>query len=226
MQGKRAHGFCAEYSKHFTIDQRRQILAESRKRRAAERGKLPPELWDDVDLVVMKRLLKQGSRHGKWKDLWAEHPKSTMNEPHKAMCWLTPDDCLDPDAKARMFLAAGLACVDNVFQMTRRLINAFERPLGTSSSQNTVWHGYQPYNPVMIGKYLTVFRTVANFISVGVDGKTPAMRLGFAQQPLTYEDILWPGATAPRPRRVRRKGKQITVLRKTPPTARSQRRTG
>ena len=115
-----------------------------------------------------------------------------------------------------MFLAAGLARVDNVFQMTRRLINAFERPLGTSSSQNTVWHGYQPYNPAVIGKYLTIFRTVANFISVGTDGKTPAMRLGLAKQPLTYEDILWPGETAPRPRRVRRKGRWLSGLRHTP----------
>ena len=100
--------------------------------------------------------------------------------------------------------------------MTRRLINAFERPLGTSSSQNTVWHGYQPYNPVMIGKYFTIFRTVANFISVGLDGKTPAMRLGLAKQPLTYEDILWPGEIAPRSRRGRRKGRQLSELRRTP----------
>ena len=100
--------------------------------------------------------------------------------------------------------------------MTRRLINAFERPLGTSSSRNKVWHGYQPYNPAMIGKYLTVFRTVANFISVGDDGKTPAMRLGFAQQPLTYEDILWPGEAAPRPRWSRRKGRRLGGLRRTP----------
>ena len=135
------------------------------------------------------------------------------------MCWLTPDDDLDPDMKAKMFLSAGLARVDNVFQMTRRLINAFERPLGTSSSQNTVWHGYQPYNPAMIGKYLTVFRAVANFISVGNDGQTPAMRLGLAKEPLTYEDILWPGETAPRPRCVRRKGRQLTALRNTPHTA-------
>ena len=186
----RAHGFYVKYSKHFTIDQRRRIVAESRSRRAAERAALPPDERSDVDLIMMKRLLGTGSRHGKWNDLWFEHPNPTMNEPHKAMCWLTPDDSLNVDAQAQMFLAAGLARVDNVFQMTRRLINAFERPLGTSSSQNTVWHGYQPYNPAMIGKYLTIFRTVANFISVGTDGKTPAMRVGLAKQPLTYEDIL------------------------------------
>ena len=213
VQAKRAHGFYVKYSKHFTVDHRRRIVGESRKRRAAERAALPPEERDSVDLIMMKRLLGTGSPHGKWNDLWFEHPNPTMNEPHKAMCWLTPDESLDADTKARKFLAAGLARVDNVFQMTRRLINAFERPLGTSSKQNTVWHGYQPYNPTMIGKYLTIFRTVANFISVGQDGKTPAMRLGLAKQPLTYEDILWPGERAPRPRRTRRKGRQLRGLR-------------
>ena len=214
VQAGRAHGFYVKYSKHFTVNQRRRIVAESRSRRAAERAALPPDERADVDLIMMKRLLGTGSRHGKWNDLWFEHPNPTMNEPHKAMCWLTPDDSLDPDAQAQMFLAAGLARVDNVFQMTRRLINPFERPLGTSSSQNTVWHGYQPYNPAMVGKYLTIFRTVANFISVGLDGRTPAMRLGLAKQPLTYEDILWPGERAPRPRPVRRKGRRLSGLQR------------
>ena len=225
VQAKRAHGFYVKYSKHFTVDQRRRIVRESRARRAAERAALPPEEQDDVDLIMMKRLLGTGSRHGKWNDLWFEHPNPTMNEPHKAMCWLTPDDGLNPDTKARMFLDAGLARVDNVFQMTRRLINAFERPLGTSSSQNTVWHGYQPYNPAMIGKYLRIFRTVANFISIGLDGKTPAMRLGLVKQPLTYEDILWPGEVAPHPRRTRRKGRKLAGLSGTPRAANDQRKT-
>ena len=108
VQTGRAHGFYVKYSKHFTIDQRRRIVVESRSRRAAERRALPAEERDDVDLIMMKRLLGTGSRHGKWNDLWFEHPNPTMNEPHKAMCWLTPDDSLDPDAQARMFLAAAL----------------------------------------------------------------------------------------------------------------------
>lgn len=94
--------------------------------------------------------------------------------------------------------------------MTRRLISAFERPFGTSSSQNTVWHGYQPYNPAAIGKSLTVFRNEANFISVGMDGRTPAMQLGLASQPLTYEDILWPGETAPQGKAAQRAAAHLT----------------
>ena len=126
-----------------------------------------------------------------------DHPNPSMNEPHKAMSWLTPDPTLDEDTVARMFLRGRLARVDNVLMLTRRLFNAFERPIGTPSGRNAVWHGYQPYNPAMVQKCLTVFRAVNNFIQVGDDGRTPAMRLGLAKKPLRYEDVLWPGVRRP-----------------------------
>ena len=107
-----------------------------------------------------------------------------------------------------MFLRSGLARIDNMFQKTRRLINALERLIGTSSTHNKVWHGYAPYNPTMLTKYLTVFRAVNNFVFVGNDGRTPAMRLGFAKQPLDFEDIVWPGQKVPRPKQARRRGKK------------------
>ena len=49
----------------------------------------------------------------------------------------------------------------------------------------------------MLEMYLTIFRSVKNFVFAGDNGKTPAMRLGFANYPLTYEDILWPGEQIP-----------------------------
>ena len=88
---------------------------------------------------------------------------------------------------------------------------ALERPVGTSSGQNRVWHDYAPYNPRMLEKYLTIFRSTHNFVFVGTDGKTPAMRLGFARQPLRFEDILWPGQRIPRPKRSRRKGRALAA---------------
>ena len=41
------------------------------------------------------------------------------------------------------------------------------------------------------------------------------MQLGLANQPLTYEDNLWPGETAPQPQRVRRKGRRLSGPRVT-----------
>ena len=102
----------------------------------------------------------------------------------------------------------GLGVIDNVFQKTRRLCNAVERPIDAAGGKKAVWHGYTPYNPAMIEKNLAIFRAINNFVFVGDDGATPAMRLGFAKQPLDFEDIVWPGQRVPRPKRSRRKGKK------------------
>lgn len=61
----------------------------------------------------------------------------------------------------------------------------------------------------MIEKHLAIFRAVNNFVFVGDDRATPAMRLGFANRPLDFEDIVWPGQRVPRPKRIRRRGKTL-----------------
>ena len=125
---------------------------------------------------------------------------------------MTPDASISENAKVDLSLQAGLARVDNVFQRTRRLINAFEHLIGTSSSYNSVWHGCSPYNPQIIQTYLTLFQTVSNFVWASeIDGMTPAMRLGFVKEPLSLEDILGPGQQIPRPKRTRRKGRPLAA---------------
>ena len=95
---------------------------------------------------------------------------------------MTPDASISENAKVDLFLQAGLARVENVFQRTRRLIIAFEHLIGTSSSYNSVWHGNSPYDPQIIQTYLTLFRTGSNFVWASeIDGMTPAMRLGFVK---------------------------------------------
>ena len=128
------------------------------------------------------------------------------------MSWLTPDQGIDKELKLDLYLRASLSTIDNIFQMTRRFVNTFERPLGTSSGQNTVWHGYAPYNPALVEKYQVIFRVVNNFLTVGKDGATPAMRLGFVKEPLSYADILWLGQTIPKPKRTRRNGTPCTHI--------------
>ena len=64
----------------------------------------------------------------------------------------------------------------------------------------------------MVQIYLTVFRAVHNFVWVSeLDGKTPAMRLGFVKKPLALEDILWPGQRIPQAKRRRCKGMSLTI---------------
>ena len=210
-----AHLFYVRFEKYLTVDQRRRIKAASKRAQRAFARTMPERIRRNPRALARRMMLAaMRERHpvGKWSDEWVRHPLPTMNEPKKAVSWMTPDDSLSDNERADLFLRAGQARVDNVFQRTRRLINAFERPIGTSSSYNRVWHGYSPYNPAMVQTYLTLFRTVHNFVWISdIDGMTPAMRLGFVNQPLILEDILWPGQSIPRPKWTRRKGRPLAA---------------
>ena len=209
-----AHGFFVRYTKYQTIDERKNILRKAQKARPEFRNSLPAEMRrNSVEVIrhMMRARIEAAQSYGKWNDEWIVHPVPTINEPDKAVSWLTASESIDEERKIDLFLDAGLARIDNVFMKTRRLFSALERPVGTSSGQNRVWHGYAPYNPRMLEKYLAIFRATHNFVFVGEDGKTPAVRLGFARQPLRFEDILWPGQRIPQPRRSRRKGRRIAA---------------
>ena len=217
-----AHAFFVRYTKFQPIGERKRIALSVKSKLADYVKALPADVQADpaeARREAARRMMADGlalgeEPQGPWQDLWIEHPLPTINEPHKAVCWMTPRDGVETDRKIDMYLDAGLARIDNVFMKARRMCNALERPVGTSSSHNRVWHGYAPYNPAMLETYLTLFRTAHNFIYPGDDGQTPAMRLGFTDEPLRYEDILWPGERVPRPKSERRKGRRVKVPRR------------
>jgi len=72
----------------------------------------------------------------------------------------------------------------------RRRISILERPLHSASSSGRVWNGYGAYNPSTVIKLLAIFRAFTNFVLVGKDKKTPAMRLGLADRPYSYDEVI------------------------------------
>jgi hypothetical protein len=50
--------------------------------------------------------------------------------------------------------------------------------------------GYSPYNPALVGKLLDIFRVFYNFVEVGEDKKTPAVRLGLAEKTFLLSEVL------------------------------------
>ena len=102
----------------------------------------------------------------------------SMSEPEKAVCYLTDYGDYAPERLARLYQRASLHAIDRYFMRLRRRVSLLERPIATSSSQRRMWHGYSPTKPAVAAKVLTIFRTFYNYIQVGEDGKTPAMRLG------------------------------------------------
>ena len=109
------------------MDGRKRILREANRARARYWATLPASVQGDSREVarrMMKERIQAGQSYGKRNDEWILHPVPTMNEPNKAVSWLTASDTIDDDRKADMFLDAGLARIDNVFMMTRRLFSA------------------------------------------------------------------------------------------------------
>ena len=205
----RAHGFLVRYDKDCLIDDRKQLYKDARRQmRAFARARNLEGMTDEeLGFEVIRTGLRAGGlpEHG-----WLRHPVPTKQEPQKAVRWITENPDTELDDRARLYLGASLARVDNVFQLTRRFLSALERPFYTpSGGWNQVWYGYAPYNPDMVQKYLDIFRVVNNFMHTGANGATPAMRLGFADHPLDYADVLWPGEKIPVPKRRRRKGRAV-----------------
>ena len=204
-----AHGFLVRYDKECSIDERKQLYKDARRqmRRFARMRNLEGMDKDELGFEMIRTSLHAG---GLPEDGWLRHPVPTKQEPRKEVRWITENADMELDDRARLYLGASLARVDNVFQLTRRFLSPLERPFYTpSGGWNQVWYGYAPYNPDMVKKYLDIFRVVNNFMHTGKDGATPAMRLGFANHPLDYADVLWPGEKIPVPRRRRRKGRAV-----------------
>jgi hypothetical protein len=73
----------------------------------------------------------------------------------------------------------------------RRRLSLLGTPISSSASLDRRWFGYDPYKPVIVGKLLDIFRVFYNFVEVGRDKLTPAMRLGMAKGKITLENIIY-----------------------------------
>jgi transposase-like protein len=187
----RCDAFYVRTNTDATIDEKRRILAENRRRMTLMK-QLHPNLKDlDVRLLMIKEKMSQMVNIGRWQDRWVEHPFPNMGEPEKAMCYLTDIHGYDEDHLAWLYNKASLHAIDSFFMQVRRRLSLLERPFSSSANMGRRWFGYSPYKPVMIGKLLDIFRVFYNFVESGKDKKTPAMRLGLAKGKITVEDIIY-----------------------------------
>lgn len=188
---RRVDAFYVRTRKEMTVHHKRALVTKARANFKDFQDAYPTLTPAETQVEMMKAEIANSAAFGKWSDRWCAHPFPTMSEPAKAMCWLTDLGDYDEEHAARLFLKASLHAIDNFFQRVRRSLNPLERPLLTASKHRRTWYGYSPYNPALAGKLLGIYRVMHNFVEVGKDGKTPAMRLGLAQARVTPEDILY-----------------------------------
>jgi transposase-like protein len=192
---KRCDAFYVRVNKELTINQKRRLKAKSTRDLADFRASSAAyEPLTDYDLrhIVIKEQLKDLVDIGKWHDRWLFYPFPDMSEPEKAICWLTDlqDRAYDDDHLAWLYSKATIHGIDRFFMQARRRLSLLERPISSASNEGRKWHGYSPYNPAMVGKLLDIFRVFYNYIEVGDDKRTPAMRLGLAEIPTTMCQVL------------------------------------
>jgi hypothetical protein len=174
-----------------TIDEKRQILADNRRHMEAMKQRYPDLKDWQLKLLMIKEKMAQVVNIGTWQDRWVEHPFPNMGKPEKAMCYLTDIQGYDEDHLAWLYNKASLHAIDCFFMQVRRRLSLLERPISSSASPGRRWFGYGPYKPIMVGKLLDIFRVFYNFVEVGKNKQTPAMRLGLAKGKITIEDIVY-----------------------------------
>ena len=191
IRGRTADAFYVRISKDMTVDEKRQKYNEAKMLFAQAEVAHPNLKPQEVKLLLIRERLACMTPHGKWQDRWLDHPFPTMSEPEKAVAYLTDLGDYDEDHQAWLYHKASLHGVDSFFNRVRRRLSLLERPIHSKSNNGRIWNGYSPYNPGNVAKILDIMRTVHNYILTGKDGKTPAVRLGLAQAPLNYENIIY-----------------------------------
>ena len=192
---KRCDAFYVRIRKDMTINQKRRLKAASIRDLADFRAS--SRAYEDVTdkflrHIIIKSRIRDLVDIGKWHDRWLFYPFPDMSEPEKAICWLTNlyDGAYDDDHLANLYSKATLHGIDRFFMQVGRRLSLLERPISSANSGGRTWFGYNPYNPAMVGKVLDVFRVFYNYVEVGDDKQTPAMRLGLTTAPVAINDIV------------------------------------
>jgi len=190
VKERTADAFYVKIDKSLTVHQRNKATADAKARLDGLKLIHPTLEQSELELMLIQERISQMSTIGKWNDRWMSHPFPNGGEPDKAVCYLTDYGDYAPEQLARLYQRASLHSIDRYFMLLRRRLNILERPIQTASAARRAWYGYSAYNPEIPAKLHVIFRAYYNYMFVGKDKKTPAMRLGLATQKSSYDDIV------------------------------------
>jgi len=195
IQSGDSDGFIVKTTKNTTQEEKRRFRKNSIKNinelkgvsfddlSAPERKNIIASIIEDEldNLLVIKDSTER----------WLKHPLATLNEPEKMIAAVTPINRYDKTHQAHLYRKATLHPIDRFFMQIRRSVLLFERPMSSGSNAGRVWNGYGAYNPDMYNILADIYRVYYNYVEIGKDGKTPAMRLGLAKGPVSIEKIIY-----------------------------------
>jgi transposase-like protein len=191
VKNRSMDAFYVRIGKDMTVEEKKLEVARSEALLAKLQAAQPTLSKRAVALQVMTdRYIAAQKQFTHATDRWVESVLPHMGEPQKHVCYLTDRGDAEPAAVAEDMLFASLHPVDRFFMQIRRRISLLERPIATASAAHRMWYGYGSYNPEIAQRIMDIFRTVYNYNLVGKDGKTPAMRIGLATEPVSFSRLL------------------------------------
>lgn len=188
----RAHLAIIDFEKAMTNDKRNSVVADGRIDLCSSTGLsqaelrlIPSEFFAKiVDEEVAIRLI--GEPVGEW----FQYPFPAKSEPNKRVLLLTDQPGLEAREKAKLMRLATLRSVDSYFHRFRSNVRFASRPQITTNGHGRVWGRHYLYDPVVLSKLVEIYRFYHNWMEPGVDGKTPAMRIGLAKGRIYERDLL------------------------------------
>lgn len=197
------------FAKGMKNDARLELVAEGNRIREQQRELIAdeiawvreqkPHLSEDEAIIYINLIALYGGdpreyRGTDLRDHGLSWPFHTKGEPRKHIRILTDVGNRSYARIARLLNRASIHPVDAYFNFARRRVAGFERGIPTASNSDRIWHAYSFYRPEMIPKLATILRFYHNYMLVGEDKQTPAMRLGLAKGRVYERDLFAAGS--------------------------------
>lgn len=195
IQSDDSDGFLVNTTKNLTVNEKRKYCRDSIKAiNALKNVDFAAKDKPAKDQIVAD-LIEEQLDHLKIikasPERWLKYPLSTMSDPEKMIAAVTPMNKYDRRHQSNLYRLGSLHAIDRFFMQIRRSVSIFERSMSSGSNKGRNWFGYSAYNPEMYNVLADIYRVYYNYVKKGNDGKTPAMRLGLAEGPVSLEKIIY-----------------------------------
>jgi len=136
------------------------------------------------------RAIRERTPMGPWRDMWVNVLTRIKSEPEKKVCHLTDFNDYDDNHLAALMDKASLHGIDRFFAQVRNSLSLLARAPSSASNAGRVWYQRNAYDPEVAAMILDIYRVHYNYLEVGDDKKTPAMRLGLAKGKVRLTEIM------------------------------------
>ena len=191
IRARECDAFYVSINKTMTNDEKERAMRDVDR----EIQKLAEEYPYDLTTTSLRRMhiaraIRKRTPMGPWRDMWVNVLTRIKSEPEKKVCHLTDFNDYDDGHLAALMDKASLHGIDRFFAQVRNSLSLLARAPSTASNAGRVWYQRNAYDPEVAAMLLDIYRVHYNYLEVGNDKKTPAMRLGLAKGKVRLTEIL------------------------------------